>query len=74
MPPRAYSLVGNVSEGAMPVEQPSKGSESLKQGWTTHVRGVFEDLRRVDPKTSWKQALTHARASYRAPTNAPKLK
>ncbi len=27
-----------------------------------------ETLRRVDPTTTWKQALSHARASYRAPT------
>ena len=33
--------------------------------WSTHVRQVYADLKATDPGTTFKQALTHARASYR---------
>ncbi len=33
--------------------------------WSTHVRQVYADLQATDPGTTFKQALTHARASYR---------
>jgi hypothetical protein len=34
--------------------------------WSTHVRQVYADLKATDPGTTFKQALTHARASWLA--------
>ena len=34
--------------------------------WRTHVKGVYSMLKSVDPSTTLKEAMTHAKASYQS--------
>jgi hypothetical protein len=33
--------------------------------WRDHVKGVYASLKAVDPSTSYKEAMTHAKASWK---------
>ena len=59
-----------LSMSLMPPPAPQPAPSAPQPGpqpsaWSTHVLQVYADLKATDPGTTFKQALTHARASYR---------
>jgi hypothetical protein len=42
-----------------PIRVPSKNA------WNEHVKNVHSSLKAVDPSTTFKEAMTHAKASYK---------
>jgi hypothetical protein len=46
-----------------PIRVPTKNS------WNEHVKNVHSSLKAVDPSTTFKEAMTHAKASYKKPSN-----
>jgi len=65
----ALSMSLTPPPAAQPARQPPAPQlapvPSKPSAWSTHVRQVYADLKTTDPGTTFKQALTHARASYR---------
>ena len=55
--PAAPAHTAPAPHAATPVPQ--------SNAWTSHVRQVYADLKATDPGITFKQALAHARASYR---------
>jgi hypothetical protein len=51
------------AHAAAPSHAPTTAAQS--NAWTSHVRQVYADLKAADAGTTYKQALTHARASYK---------
>jgi hypothetical protein len=48
---------------AEPVSKPSEPSNTPK--WTDHVKSVYANLKGADPTTTFKQAMSHAKATYK---------
>jgi len=56
-----------------PIQEPTPTSTSTPlepihagNSWRTHVKGVYSMLKSVDPSTTLKEAMTHAKASYQS--------
>ena len=51
---------------AEPVSKPSEPAPtSNTPKWTDHVKSVYANLKGADPKTTFKQAMSHAKATYK---------
>jgi hypothetical protein len=46
-----------------PVSNPSVPSNTPK--WTDHVKSVYANLKGADPNTTFKQAMSYAKATYK---------
>ena len=52
-----------------PAAEPSKPAaehvSSNTPTWMDHVKSVYANLKGADPKTTFKQAMSHAKATYK---------
>ena len=49
---------------AEPVARAASAPPRAPAVWRDHVRSVYASLKAVDPSTSYKEAMTHAKASW----------
>jgi len=49
---------------AEPVARAASAPPRAPALWRDHVRSVYASLKAVDPSTSYKEAMTHAKASW----------
>lgn len=66
MPPPAVLPTATTAAPAYTAPVPLVATAAPQSNaWTSHVRQVYADLKAADAGTTYKQALTHARASYK---------
>jgi len=46
--------------------EPKVESEPKSSGWREHVKSTYATLKEQDPSTTFKKAMTHAKASYKS--------
>ena len=77
--PASLSLMPSMAPGLSPAtapatlaapahtaaQPPEHTAVPQPNAWTSNVRQVYADLKAADAGTTYKQALTHARASYK---------
>jgi len=49
-----------------PKVEPKVESEPKSSGWREHVKSTYATLKAQDPSTTFKKAMTHAKASYKS--------
>jgi len=63
--PELPAAVGTArAEPAEPVARAASAPPRAPALWRDHVRSVYASLKAVDPSTSYKEAMTHAKASW----------
>jgi hypothetical protein len=56
---------GGGTPPAEPVARAASAPPRAPAVWRDHVRSVYASLKAVDPSTSYKEAMTHAKASWK---------
>ena len=64
-PPTAHPTARQPALSAPQPPPPMPAVPPKPSAWSTHVHQVYADLKATDPGTTFKQVLTHARASYK---------
>ena len=59
-------------EPSEPKEEPKEPKTPKASPWTDHVKSTYASLKASDPKTTFKEAMTHAKASYKKSRISPR--